>query len=277
MQGSTRNYMSLAETKPLAFFPPTGPNGVAAKYGFRIGDKGTHSSRTLMLAELSAVLAAAPDNADRTDYASTIIEGNCLGKPTASTRRLSNQRLGELYALDPFAPVFRVLRHLWNIDVSARPLLALLAALARDPLFMASAPPILSLPVGVELQRASVRAALRAVVGDRMNDAVLDKVVRNVASSWTQTGHLQGRTFKIRQRVQAQPTSLAFALYLGHAAGFRGEALLTSGWVAALDCTASSARTLTLEAKRLGLIDFRSAEDVIEFGLERLDPGIGRP
>jgi hypothetical protein len=264
--------MSLAEVKPIAFFPTANPNGVASKYGFRVGNKGTHSSRTLMLAELEAVLAAAPDNAGRTAYASAIIEGNCLGKPTTSTRRLSNQRLGELYALDPFSPVFRVLRYLWNTDGSARPLLEMLTALARDPLFMASAPPILSLPVGAELQRASVRDALRAVVGERMNEAALDKVVRNVASSWTQTGHLQGRTFKIRRRVQAQPTSLAFALYLGHATSFRGEELLTSGWVAALDCMASSARALTLEAKRMGLIDFRSAEDVIEFGLERLDP-----
>jgi hypothetical protein len=268
--------MSLAEVKPIAFFPTEGSDGVAAKCGFRVGDKGTHSSRTLMLTELEAVLAAAPDNADRAAYASAIIEGNCLGKPTASTRRLSNQRLGELYALDPSSAVFRVLRRLWNVDADARPLLAMLAALARDPLFMASAPPILSLPIGTELQRASVRDALRAVVGERMNDAVLDKVVRNVASSWTQTGHLQGRTFKIRRRVQAQPASLAFALYLGHAAGFRGEELFTSGWVAALDCTASSARALVLEAKRIGLIDFRSAEDVIEFGLDRLDPGIGR-
>lgn len=190
--------MFLAEVKPIVFFPTTGANGVVAKYGFRVGDKGTHSSRTLMLAELEAVLGSAPDNADRAVYASAIIEGNCLGKPTASTRRLSNQRLGELYALDSFSPAFRVLRQLWNIDISARPLLAMLAALARDPLFMASVPPILSLSVGAELQRASVRDALRAVVGERMNDAVLDKVVRNVSSSWTQTGHLQGRTFKIR-------------------------------------------------------------------------------
>lgn len=267
--------MSLVEVKSMTFFPTANPNE-SAKHGFRIGDKGTHSSRTLMLVELQAVLAATPDNADRTAYAAAIIGGNCLGKPTTSTRRLSNQRLGELYALDPFSAVFRVLRRLWNVDADARPLLAMLAALARDPLFMASAPPILSLPIGSELQRASVRDALRAVVGERMNNAVLNKVVRNVASSWTQTGHLQGRTFKIRRRVQAQPTSLAFALYLGHVAGCRGEELLTSGWVAALDCTVSSARALALEAKRVGLIDFRSAEDVIEFGLERLDPGMER-
>lgn len=267
--------VSLSEVKPIAFFPPS-PDGIATKVGFRIGDKGTHSSRTLMLAELAAVLTAVPDNADRAAYAAAVIKGNCLEKPTASTRRLSNQRLGELYALDPSSPVFRVLRKLWTVDATAHPLLAMLAALARDPLFMASAPPVLSLPVGTELQRTPLREALRTVVGERMNDAVLDKVVRNVSSSWTQTGHLQGRTFKIRRRVQAPPTALAFALYLGQAAGFHGEELLMSGWVAVLDCTASSAQALAFEAKRVGLIDFRRAEDVIEFGLERLDPGIGR-
>jgi hypothetical protein len=177
--------MSFAGVKPILFFPPTGPDGVAAKYGFRVGDKGTHSSRTLMLSELEAVLAATTENVNRAIYASAIIEGNCLSKPTASTRRLSNQRLGELYALDPFSAVFRVLRKLWSVDAAAHPLLAMLAALARDPLFMASASPILSLPVGAELQRAPVRGALRTVVGERLNDAVLDKVVRNVAATAT--------------------------------------------------------------------------------------------
>lgn len=229
-----------------------------------------------MLTELEAVLASAPGPVDRAAYASAIIEGNCLGKPTASTRRISSQRLTELYALDPFVVVFRVLRGLWNVDPNAHPLLAMLAALARDPLFMASAAPVLSQPAGIEIQRAPIREALRKLVGERMNDDTLDKVVRNVSSSWTQTGHLTGRTFKHRQRVSAPPTAVAFALWLGDAAGFRGEALLTTGWIAALDCTPTSARTLALEAKRIGLIDLRTAGDVVELGLERLDPGLGR-
>ena len=268
--------MSLAEVKPIEFFALAGPPPRAGKLGFRFGDRGTHSSRTLMLAELEAVVAAAPDAANRAAYAAAIIEGNCLEKPTASTRRLSNQRLGELYALDPFVVVFRVLRGLWNVDSKARPLLAMLAALARDPLFMASAAPVLSQPAGVEIQRAPIRDALRKLTGDRMNDDTVDKVVRNVSSSWTQTGHLAGRTFKFRQRVNAPPSAVAFALWLGDAAGFRGDELLTSGWIAALDCTATSARTLALEAKRIGLIDLRTAGDVVEFSLDRLDPGLGR-
>ena len=76
--------------------------------------------------------------------------------------------------------------------------------------------------------------------------------------------------------MNAQPTAVAFALWLGNAAGFRGEELFTCGWIAALDCTATSARGLALEAKRIGLIDLRTAGNVVEFGLDRLDPGLGR-
>lgn len=268
--------ISLKEPPPAVFYPWAGPPSDATKLGFRLGDKGTHSSRTLMLAELGAVLATARGPVDRATYTAAIIEGNCLEKPTAATRRISNQRLAELYALDPFVAIFRVLRKLWDVDAEARPLLATLVALARDPLFMASAPAVLSQPVGAQIHRAPIRDALHKLVGERMNDATLDKVVRNVSSSWTQSGHLHGRTFKFRQRVQAPPTAVAFALWLGNTAGFRGEALLTSGWIATLDCTPSSARRLALDAKRVGLIDLRISGDVIEFGLDRLDPGLGR-
>ena len=268
--------MYLEGSETLPFFPASGLAASATRRGFRFGDKGTHSSRTMMFAELEAVLSAAPGPVNRAAYAAAIIEGNCLEKPTTSTRRLSNQRLGELYALDPFVAVFRVLRTLWDVDPQARPLLAMLVALARDPRFLASAAPVLLQPVGVQIARAPIRDALYKLVGERMNDATLDKVVRNVSSSWTQSGHLKGRTFKFRQRVHAPPTAAAFALWLGDAAGFRGEELLTSGWMAALDCTASSARALALEAKRIGLIDLRMSADVIEFGLDRLDPRIGR-
>ena len=255
----------------LPFFPPHSPSIAASRAGFRFGDKGTHSSRTIMLTELTAVLAGIPGEANRGDYAAAIVSGNCLAKTTSATRRLTNQRLGELYALDPACAIFRVLRQLWSRDEAGRPLLALLAALARDPLLRVTAPPVVLLPAGVELPRASISTALRDVVGERFNDAVLDKVVRNAASSWAQAGHLQGRTFKVRRRVQATPSAVAFALYLGHLAGFRSEELLTSGWAAAVDCSPSSARSLALEAKRIGLIDLRGVGNIFEVGFERLD------
>jgi len=88
-----------------------------------------------MLSELTAVLAHAKGDADRAEYKRLVVEENCLGKPTASTRRLSFQRLTELYALDPRITLFRLLRRLWAMDAGSQPQLAILVALARDPPF----------------------------------------------------------------------------------------------------------------------------------------------
>lgn len=243
----------------------------ATRAGFRFGAKGTHTSRTLMFPELSAALAATPANGSRAEYAAAIIDANCLGKPTAATRRLTNQRLGELYALDPEVPVFRVLRRLWQGDEAGRPLLALQCALARDPLLAATAAPITELPPGGEFQRDAVRTALRKAVGDRLNEATLEKVIRNAAASWSQSGHLEGRTFKRRCRVSATPATVAYGLYLARLAGFRGAQLFSSGWVSLLDCTPSRARELALDAKRIGLIDLRVAGDVVDISFERIE------
>ncbi|MDO8502507.1 MAG: hypothetical protein Q7S20_11760 [Gemmatimonadaceae bacterium] len=247
------------------------PNN-ADRIGFRMGDKGTHTSRTIMLDDLSLTLAAAGPDSRRADFADEIIEHNCLAKTTVATRRLSNQRLGELYALDPGVPLFRVLRHLWRVDEPGRPLLAMLAAIGRDPLLAASAAAILPLAEGDPLDRDQLARVIRAQAGERLSDATAGKVARNVASSWEQSGHLQGRTFKKRRRVGATPHTMAFALYLGHAAGYRGQELLANPWVDVLDCSPTAARQLALEAKRIGLIDLRSAGDVLSIELGRLDP-----
>lgn len=254
--------------KLLAVNTDTSP---AAQAGFRFGDKGTHTSRTIMLDELSRVITATFPNAQRKDYAAAIIEENCLGKPTASTRRLTNQRLGELYGLDPSIPIFRVFRRLWEKDEKGRPLLALLCALARDPLLASTSDAVIQLEPGAEFLREPVRAGVRAAVGERLNDSTLNKVVRNAASSWTQTGHLEGRALKIRRQVHPTPACVAFALYLAYIAGFRGYDLFTSGWVSVLDCSPTQGRTFALEAKRLGFLDLRMAGDVVEINFSRLE------
>jgi hypothetical protein len=220
-------------------------------------------------------LATAPD-ARRSDYSTAIVEGNRLSKPTSSTRRLTNQRLGELYGLDPTIPLFRVLRRLWDIDPGDRPLLALLAAIARDPLLAATCPAIVFLPANADFQRNAMKSALRAVVSNRLNDSTLEKVCRNAASTWAQSGHLQGRTFKKRRTVLPSPSAVAYALYLAHGAGFRGVEIFSCAWLRVLDCDPSRARQLALDAKRLGLLDLRMAGDVVELNLVRLDPYSGK-
>ena len=259
--------MSFASA-PLETLVPT---DATSRAGFRFGNKGTHTSRTMMVAELTELLAAMAPEADRPAYAAAIIDDNLLGKQTTATRRLTNQRLGELYGLEPRIPLFRVLRRLWSIDVAGRPLLALLCALARDPLLRATAPAVLALPEGAELVRATLLDTLREAVGTRLNEAVLDKVARNAASTWSQSGHLEGRVRKIRRRVVPTPGSAALALWMGSLEGLAGEQLLDCRWARVLDHPGPALLPMALQAKQLGLIHARAGGGVVEIDASRLD------
>lgn len=259
-------------SSPPAPFDTTLSTEAAKKAGLRFGDKGTHTSRTCMLADLSEVLELVPESASRSQYAQAIIESNALGKRTEATRRHSNQRLGELYGLSPDIPLFRVLRRLWKLDEEGRPLLALLSALARDPLLRATAPAILTLHQGEELVRTNLVATLRKQVGDRLNDSILDKVARNTGSTWTQSGHLDGRARKVRIQAEPTPAVTAFALWLGHLGGLAGEDLLTSFWAQVLDRTPAALCELTLQAKRLDLVRASIGGGITEIDASGLDP-----
>lgn len=257
----------------LPFFPKSATFApLAEKHGFRLGAKGTHTSRTMMFTELAALLREVKPECERDEYADNVILSNVLAKATFATRKLTNQRLGELYGLDPKVPPFRVLRKLWDIESSAQPQLALLLAVARDPILMGTADYIISMKLDDELSRTSLKESISNVVSNRLNDSILDKVARNVASTWAQSGHLVGRTFKIRTSVKPNAVSIAFALYMGHLAGLRSDELLKSGWVRLLDCNPVKARELAFEATRLQLIDVRAPGDYLEFSFDRIDP-----
>lgn len=249
--------------------PPETPDTVRA--GLRFGDRGTHTSRTMMLAELQELLRALPPETDRDGYLAAIVDDNVLGKATGATRRLTGQRLGELYGLDPGLPLFRALRRVWSADEAGRPISALLCALARDPLLRSTARPVLGLTEGAELVRTAFLDAIRSAVGDRLNESVLDKVARNAASTWCQSGHLEGRVRKIRQRVTPTPGSLALALWLGTLEGLAGEQLLGSRWAQVLDRTPRELEPVALRAKQLGLITASIGGGTTEIDATELD------
>ena len=125
---------------------PTQPPPAAKRAGFRFGARGSHSSRTIMLVELGELLTALPEDATHAAYSEAVVADNALGKTTVASRRHSHQHLRELYGCDPRLPIFRILRRLWLLDKPGRPLLALLAALARDPVLRATVPAVLPLP-----------------------------------------------------------------------------------------------------------------------------------
>lgn len=239
-------------------------------FGFRFGSKGTHSSRTIMFNELQSLLDNISGDVARLDYEQAVLEDNCLGKQTLATRKLSLQRLSELYALDPSVPLFRIMLNLWEINPASRQTLALLAALSRDPLLRLTAAPIIDTPAGKEFARQNMTDALEAGTGGRFNDSTLDKIVRNASSSWTQAGHLQGRARKFRQKLHATPAASAFALLLGYVQGDRGLNLFTCDWVKVLDLDELEARERADDARQLGLLDIKQSGSLIDISFPKL-------
>ena len=249
-------------------------NSTMERVGFRFGARGTHGSRTIMLRELTELFDALPPGATKDDYKTAIVDENVLGKRTHATRLSSRQRLTEMYGLDPRLVIFRVIRRIWQLAPQGQAQLAILCALARDPLLRATAHSVLVLRPGEELIRSRFAAAIRDSVGNRMNEAVLDKVARNAASSWAQAGHLEGRVRKIRCRIAPTPAAAAMALWLGQLEGRAGLSLLESDWAAVLDAPGQALLPAALDARRLGLIHARVAGNVVEIDTRMLDPGV---
>ena len=167
-----------------------------------------------------------------------------MAKRTVSTRRLTNQRLAELYGLDPSIPVFRVLRKLWDRDAAGRPLLAIQCAIARDPLLAATAPAILALALGPN--SCASRCASPSVKPRR---PIQRSVFLRKCFAMRRALGLSPVTSKVARLRNAdgftQPAiTWPLVLFLAHCAGFRGQELFSCGWMQVLDLlTVCSART----------------------------------
>jgi hypothetical protein len=249
-------------------FPPA--SAALEAFGFKFSHGGSHISRTMMLAELEAVLAAVPAQGTAADYRDAVLQQNALGKTTASTRDKSLRHLRELYALDPEVPLFAALRRLEARDPASLPMLAMLIAFTRDPLLRATWPAVDGAQEGQRVESSALATALQHAYGDQYSDLNRHKISRNAASSWTQSGHLVGRTKKVRRRVQCTPVAVTLALFLGDVSGYHGSVAFLNPWCRLLDLDAERARSLALAAHRAGLVNLRAVGDVIELGFPLL-------
>ena len=236
----------------------------AIAYGFVNGPGGTHTSRTMMLRELRFLLeSCAPDNR-YSDYESAIIDDNVLLKQTASTRLRSLRALRELYGLRSDNVLFQAMRDLWTEEPAAQPALALLCAVARDPLLRATAQAVLATPIGHSVPAAQLAKAATEAFPGHYNASTAAKIGRNAASSWTQAGYLEGHLTKMRTATTPQAVTVAYALLQGHLCGGRGDVLFDTFWMRLLDAPRHRLRDLAIAASQAGFIDLRQAGAVTE-------------
>ncbi len=232
--------------------------------GFMLDGLGSHSSRTIMLSELRLLLFSCSATATFEEYKKAVQEDNILLKQTEATRQKSFRYLRELYGLRSDTLLFRAFRDLWSNNEEAQPMLAILCSIARDPSLRGSVDAILNTSLGDIVTPETLSMSVGQYLTGKVGHDTLAKIGRNVASSWTQSGHLKGRTNKVRVKAQAHPSSCAYALFLGYLCGERGEGLFYTPWAKLLDAPSHTLHNQAQAAAQFGWLEYRHSGTVTD-------------
>jgi hypothetical protein len=147
--------------------------------------------------------------------------------------------------------------------------LALLCALARDPLLRESAEPVKLAEVGQAVRWTVIAGEFDERHRGRFSANTLRSMAQNCASTWTQSGHLRGAVKKQRSRVDPTPIVAAYSALIASMCGFGGPALLESPWMSVLDVSNDRALDLLRHAEGQGLARVRLAGDVLEISVQK--------
>lgn len=227
-----------------------------------------HTARTIMFKEISTILSATGVDTSVDEVKDKVIDENLLQKASISGRRKSFAYLKKAYGLDPDIPIFRAFRWAWTVSGEGeRPLLALLCALCRDASLRVSASYILTLPVGTVVEKQVLSSELERAFPNVYSPAVVESMTRNLFSSWTQSGHLQGFRDKSRAKASSHAGPTVFALYIASLTGLKGRILFDSLWVRALDATDHELQDSIHLASRRGWLKYHESGGMMEITL----------
>lgn len=259
----------MAQTSNLQNFSPWTTGSVESDslcdFGFKLSGGGTHQSKTMMLSEIEALIPYI----NETNLKELIIEFNILSKDTLSARRLTFRHLNTLYGLSDTSPISNAFKALIRQDRQGLALHCLLMAIARDPLLRDSASTITSAFPGDPVQWPVIAKSLESQHPSRFTVKMVKSLSQNCASTWTQSGHLEGAYRKIRRRVTPTAANVAFATLLATVCGFGGPALLGSPWLQILDLSTDRALDMLRQAEAQGMARVRSAGEVIEISVRQ--------
>ncbi|KXX66269.1 hypothetical protein AY586_05820 [Marichromatium gracile] len=218
----------------------------------------------MMLDDLRTLLSDLPSDASRADYVEAIVTRNLLGKRTKKTRELARRHLTALYGLDTGNALFRALRCLWPLDEAAQPLLALVVALARDPLLRLTRRLVVEKEIGTPIPREAIERCLAQDDPDRFSEASLQSFARNTSGTWSAAGFLTGRDPKIRSTPVVRPANVTLCLFLGYLEGQTGQRLFSSSWIQLLGRSPDELEALASSASHRGHLVLMNAGGVKE-------------
>lgn len=235
----------------------------------RLKESTNLGGRTIMLSELTDLLNAVPkQGATMVEYASAIMEENCLGKPTMAARTEARKRLVNVYSLDFSDPVFRMFHKLWSRNTACRQLLGFQYAWVNDAMLRDSCRYFLPMPPGTSITPQGTSAWVHETYPEKYSEKSVRSVGRSLNSSWYQGGYIEGIHGRTRKAVVPQSENIVFALYLGMELGLSGHGLFTSPMMGLLDSSESALIALAEQAARQGLLRFKHIGDVMEVSFD---------
>jgi hypothetical protein len=250
---------------PLFFdFPTHG-----SELGFSAQKTGGHMARSMMFNELRLLLQA-PNVHSLQDIRRAVQEENVLGKPTFSSRKKSYEHLVQLYGLQTSAALFRVLVQFASSSLEPLALMALVCVYCRDPQLRGSFTLIEETPPGSVLTRKAMEDRLEELFPKRFSAAMKQSLAQNVNTTWTASGHLQGRAVKTRCLPTAHFLATTYALFAAYLTGLRGEFLLKSVFARLVGVTPVQAIDHLKEATRHSLLRIRHGGGVSEIDFSPL-------
>lgn len=221
-------------------------------------------ARSMMLQELTELCRSVPAELTPDGYQRVIVEENLLGKPTFSSRQKTYRHLVELYGLEPKLPLFRILRTLAAEDPLSIPLMGMVCTFCRDLQLRQSFTLIESLRAGEVLSRVRMEQHLETGFPGVFSDAMKKSLAQNVNTTWTGSGHLQGRSTKRRTLPTPRLCASTYAMLAGWLAGLRGHILLESVFSRLVALEPAQIVTHLAEASARGWLRFRHAGGVTE-------------
>jgi hypothetical protein len=234
-----------------------------APLGFAEG--GVISSRSIMLPELTALLAVAPKGADAATFKHLAVDEDALHKASAANRLKTFNKLRLLYGLNPALPIFREFRRLNLLFPAELPCLAGLLTFAREPLLRSCADMVIGTPIGARLGRADFEQWIREFAPGRYSKTMYRSFSHNLYASFFQLGYLGTAVGKcrLRQRLVVRPASAAFAAFLDWFTGLNGLSLLQGRYSSTLELVKADHLALLTAAGQLGLMRVAHAGGVL--------------
>ncbi len=216
--------------------------------------KTTHTSRTMMLAELSRIMA---HGIEQGSFEVSFTD-NVAGKLSKANKDKTNLSLRYLYRFDPTNPAFSAFVWFWkNSPEADHPILALLFAISNDFLLSESIEIVQNTPLNQKVTVESLETNLASIHPGRYSPASLRSISQNLASSWKQAGFIRGKVKNIRVQPEISYRVVTFGMLLGYLEGMRGEFLLGSKYIRALCLPESGVRDQISEAAKRDLLQYQ--------------------